>query len=282
MQELDYYINKVRDLPPAPRVLPELLSLLGDDDVDTEKVVTVIGYDPSLTARVLQLCNSAYFAAGTPVDNLGEAVARLGFRQVFLVVAALIGVQVLGNTQKGYGIDRGELWKHSVAAAVAGELIARDVGEDPSVVYTATLLHDIGKIVLSESMEQLYDKLIEDAERNQHSLLETETALLGVQHAEIGARLLTRWRFPANLVTGVRFHHNPQSAGDHQRLAAFVYLGNLVAHFMGYGYGHLTFALRGRTEALDILGLRPDVMPKYMISTFERLEMIDALLRVSG
>lgn len=282
MQELDYYINKVRDLPPAPRVLPELLALLNDDDVDSERIVTVIGYDPSLTARVLQLCNSAYFAAGAPVDTVAEAVARLGFRQVFLIVAALVGVRVLGNTQKGYGIDRGELWKHSVAAAVAGELIARDVGEDPSVVYTATLLHDIGKIVLSEAMEQVYDKLIEDAEKNQHSLLETETALLGVQHAEVGARLLARWHFPNHLVAAVRYHHNPQAAGEVQRLAAFVYLGNLVAHFMGYGYGHLTFALRGRGEALDILGLQPDVMPKYMISTFERLEMIDALLRLSA
>lgn len=277
MKELDDFINKVKHLPPAPRVLPELLALLKKDDVDTDRVVQVIAYDPSLTAAVLQLCNSAFYAPASRIGDLNQAVTWLGFRQVYQLVTAIVGSRTLGPAQKGYGIDKGELWQHSVAAAVAAQLLARKVGEDESVVFTATLLHDIGKIVLSEALEHIYTKLIEDSEQKQHSLLEAEKALLGVQHAEIGGRLLTRWKFPDTIVSSVWFHHQPKGASPHHRLAALVYLGNLIAHFLGHSYGHQALALRGRADALEILQISPDTLPQHMIETVEQLALVNAM-----
>jgi putative nucleotidyltransferase with HDIG domain len=282
MRELDDYLNRVKALPPAPTVLPELLALLHEEDVDNSRIVALIGYDPGLTANVLQLCNSVCFASSTPVDDMNEAVTRLGFNQVFRLVAAIIGARTMGPAQKGYGINKGELWKHSVTSAVAAQLMARRLGDPESMVYTATLLHDIGKIILSEALEFVYARLMEDTERNQQPLLETERQLLGVQHAEIGGRLLFRWRFPQNLVDAVTWHHAPGEAGDHARLASYVYLGNMVAHFMGLGYGHHAFALRGRAEALEHLNLSPDELPKFMIQTYEQLSEIEALFHLTG
>lgn len=282
MRELDDYLNRVKNLPPAPRVLPELLALLREENVDTSRVVAVISLDPGLTANVLQLCNSAYFAASTPADDLHEAVTRLGFRQVYQLVAALVGGRAMSPAQKGYGIDKGELWKHSVAAAVAAQSVARHLDDPESTVYTATLLHDIGKIVLSEALEQQYDRLVADTRDRQQSLLETEKAILGVHHAEVGGRLLARWRLPANLVDAVTHHHAPLDAGPHARLAAHVYLGNMIAHSMGMGCGCLPFAMRGRDEILDLLGLSADELPRFMIQTFEQLATIDTLFRVGS
>ena len=89
MLNLDDFINRVKHLPPAPRILPELLALLRQSDIDSSRVVQLISFDPALTASVLQLSNSSFFAAGTPVADLSEAVMRLGFRPLFqLVVAA--------------------------------------------------------------------------------------------------------------------------------------------------------------------------------------------------
>ncbi|MBK8001098.1 MAG: HDOD domain-containing protein [Verrucomicrobia bacterium] len=282
MQELDDYINKVKSLPPAPRILPELLSLLRKDDIDADRVVKLIAFDPGITAAVLRLCNSAYFAGASPASDLQEAVTRLGFRQVYQLVAAVSGSKMLGPAQKGYGIDAGELWEHSVVSAVASQLIARNCGEDESLAFTATLLHDIGKIVLVEALEHIYTDLVENSQSEQTPLIETEKRLLGVQHAEIGGRLLARWNFPENIVNAVWFHHQPSGAQAHQRLASFVYLGNMVAYFMGYGFGHHAFALRGRTEALDILNLKPECLPEYMIKTFEQLQMVKSLVNVNS
>lgn len=282
MTRLDEYLNGLRQLPPAPRVIPELLALLREDDVDSARVVAVIGYDPGLTASVLQLCNSAYFGLATPASDLGEAVTRLGFNPIFRMVVSVVGARTLNPEQKGYGIGKGELWKHSLASAVAAQLVARKVGESESLVYTAALLHDIGKIALNTALERVYGKVIEETERNRLSLIDSEKALLGMQHAEIGARLLSRWHFPESLVEAVGQHHSPEAADAHRRLAALVYVGNMLSHFMGYGCGDLPFALHGRAEALDILELKPDALPHFMIETFEKIAMIDSLFRVAG
>lgn len=283
MQELDDYIDKVKNLPPAPKILPELLTLLRKEDIDTSRVVDLIAYDPGITAAVLRLCNSAYFAGGAPADDLHEAVARVGFRQVYLLVAAVSGAKLLGPEQKGYGIDTGELWKHSVTASVAAQLIAEEKGGDAGLVFTATLLHDIGKIILAEALEHIYARLVEETQCNQSSMLETEKRLLGVNHAEVGGRLLSRWKFPPSLISAVTNHHQPAAAetDTDKNLAAYVYLGNMVSYFMGYGYGHHAFALRGRTEALEILGVKPDELPGYMIKTFDKLQTVDCLLKAA-
>lgn len=280
MEELDQYIQRVTHLPPAPRVLPQLLMMLSQPNIDSSRVVSLITYDPGLTASVLQVCNSAYFASAVQITDIEEAVNRLGFQQVYLLVAAISGGRALAPGQKGYGMDEGELWKHSVTTAVACQLIARDHDLDQNLAFTAGLLHDIGKIILADALKHIYTKLVQEVEQNQQSMLETEKKLLGVQHAEVGGRLLHKWKFPPSLVSAVWFHHHPKAAEQHQKLAATVYLGNLVAYFIGNGFGHQAFALRGRAEALDILGLRGDDLPRIMISTYEHFDAVQALFSI--
>jgi HD-like signal output (HDOD) protein len=175
MQELDDYINKVKHLPPAPVVLPQLLPLLNQPDIDCSRVAEVITYDQSLTAAVIQTCNSAYFAGRSPVEDIQEAIQRLGFREVYQIVLAVSGARVLGPAQKGYGIAEGELWRHAVCTAVAAQLMADDKGEDTSVVFTAALMHDVGKLVLAGALESIYAKVVGETELNQYSLLERKS-----------------------------------------------------------------------------------------------------------
>lgn len=279
MKELDDFINRVKHLPPAPKILPQLLDLLSKDDVDTSEVVELMMYDPSLTAAALQLCNSACFYGSSPATDLEEAVSRLGFRQVYELVATVSGSRMISAGKSPFAIDASELWQHSVTSAFAAQLIAKDL-EDPdqSLVFTSALLHDIGKVVLSEALENIYAKMVEDVTKQQCSLFETEKRLLGVHHGEVGGRLLARWKFPSNIVAAVWFHHQPSAAGPHQRLAAYVYLGNMISYFIGYGFAEHAFALGGRSEALEILGLKADALPRYMIQTYENFEAVNALL----
>ncbi len=283
MQAIDDYINSVKMLPPAPRVVPELMKLLKQPNVDSSRIVKLISLEPSITANVLRMSNSAYFAAATPTTDLQEAVTRLGFQQVYQLATAATGARLLSSAQKGYGFNQGELWKHSVAAAVAAQVVAKKLrSEDENLVFTATLLHDIGKVILAQAVDGIYAQLIQETEDHQQSLAESEKKLLGVDHAEAGGRLLSRWKFPANIVAAVWFHHAPKGADPHQRLAAYAYLGNMIAHFMGYGYGHLAFALRGRGESLSILGLVPESVPQFMMDTFEQMHVIETFFALGG
>lgn len=280
MEELDAYINQVKKLPPAPRTLAKLLMLLGDPDIDASQVVSLITHEPALTANVLQRCNAAYFASGEPVGNIGEAVTRLGFNHIFRMVAVVVGAQAFGGSQKSYGFEYGELWRHSVAAALAAQKMAESKGDDGNMAFTGGLLHDIGKNVLAEALEDHYRALIEQTEASQQSLLEVEKSILRVQHAEVGGRLLERWNFPPELAAAVTFHHAPGEAKEHQQWAAYTYLGNMIAHFMGYSFGHQAFAFRGRAEALDLAGIRSDELPQYMMATFEAIQTVEVLFKI--
>ena len=277
MQEIDDYIDKVQNLPPAPKVLLRLMGMLSSPDTDTDQVADLIRYDPAMTAGVLRACNSAYFASSSPVTDLNEAINRLGFQTIFRIITAISAGRTLYPKQKGYGIDEGELWKHSVATAVGAQLIAHELNEDESTVFTTALLHDLGKIILADVLENIYLKLIEEVETHQQAMLETEKKLLGVQHAEVGGRLLQRWGFPEPMVAAVWHHHHPMAAVGAERLASMVYLGDMIAHFMGMSFGHQAYALRGRTEALELLKISGDQLPYFMIKTFENIETIEAL-----
>lgn len=283
MNRLDEFIDQVSDLPPAPKILGQLLVELRDPNTNAERIVELVSFDAALTARSLQVCNSAAMGSARKVADIHEAVLRLGFHRVLEMVAVATGTRTLGRSQKAYGIDQGDLWRHSVAAAIAAQVISDDRGDSKSpLVFTGALLHDVGKTILSQVLEDRYSTVTQVLERSEQSWLNAEKELLGVEHAEIGGRLLERWEFPEGIVAAVWHHHDPAAAGEHQETAAYVYLGNMVAYFMGHGYGHHPFALRARSEALDILELRGDCLPRFMIETEERLGRLSALFNESA
>lgn len=280
MPSLDEYINAAHHLVPAPQVLPQILPLLNQADADTNAVVELIAYNQSLTGNVLRVCNSAYFSCGTPIDSLQHAVTRVGFRQIYDIVVSVISAVTLARPQKGYGVEANELWGHSVATAIAAQIIARDCAADQQIAFTAAILHDIGKIVLSLALEDMKDKVTFETEKCSLSPYEIEMKLLGVNHAEIGGRLLEHWKLPEHLVAAVRYHHHPSQAKGNERLAACVYLGNFVAYLMGYGYGKHSLDLRARDETLEILNLTSEGIPQYMAASFEKLRQVKHLYKL--
>jgi putative nucleotidyltransferase with HDIG domain len=280
MQTLDEYIDKARHLVPAPTVLPQLVPLLNKPDIDSGRVVDLIAYNQSLTANVLRVCNSAYFSRGTTIGNLQQAVTHIGFRQLYDIVVSSIAAVTLAKPLKGYGVESDDSWDHSVTTGVAAQIIAKDLRVDEQVTFTAGLLHDIGKIVLSVALEEASAKVNHEAGKNSLSPLEIEMKLLGVNHAEAGGRLLQRWKLPEDLVAAVRCHHQPGATKDHSTLAACVYLGNQIAYFTGHGYGRHALDLRARDEALKILDLSAERLPDYMHQTFERYKTVKALYQI--
>ena len=271
MLTIDALIRDIDSLPPFPRNLVALTELLDEPNVDIDQVVALIQYDPALTALIMRLCNSAHFGAASPASDLHEATTRLGFNEIFQLVVSLGTAAVLRPPQKGYGIETGELWRHSVPAALIGKGIAKERNDNPSLDFTACLLHDIGKIVLSRSLEAQYEEVLAETRRCESPMVVVEQTLLGFDHAEVGGRLLERWQFPPRLVAAVRFHHDPGAAGEHTRFAADAYLGNMLACFMGFGCGHQALAFRCRAEALELTGTIAEDIPRYMANAYYAL-----------
>ena len=112
-------------------------------------------------------------------------------------------------------------------------------------------------------------------------MLTIERDLLSFDHAAVGGRLLELWRFPTALVESVRFHHDPASAPQHRRLAGYTYLGNMIACLIGAGCGHEALALTSRAEALELVGIDGEDIPRFMTKTFAAQKEIQFLLQGS-
>lgn len=282
MQALDNYINGIKTLPPAPRVLSQLLVLLNEEEAHAGQIVELIAYDPALTAKVLQRCNNAAAGLGGSVSNLDQAVTQVGFNAIYRLVAMVTGEAILGSEQQGYGIAAGEMWEHSVRTALAAKVMAVKLGGEENLAYTAALLHDIGKLVLGAFLEGSADTVFRRKGPSGDSLLEAEKSVLGVEHAEIGGRVLEEWNFPENLVLAVRHHHNPAGARQHQQLASYVHLGDIIAHCLALGQKYETFASRTRAESLQILEISPKEMDKLIMETDAALEQCGGLIRTTS
>jgi len=249
-----------------------LLFLLADGQANSDRVAELITFDPALTAKVLQVCNSALFRGAEPVHDLPGAITRLGFSEIYQIVAAVAGEQTLGGMQRGYGIGQGELWRHSAVTAVAGKVMAREAGTDENLLFTAALLHDLGKLALSTALESNYAEVARQTEEANRSFLEAEQDILGTDHAEVGGRLLEKWKFPEYLVQAVRHHHDPMQAKPHEVLTAGVHLADMLAHLLGHGYGHHAYAVRARTESLALLEFTAKDVEQLVIKTQAALE----------
>lgn len=279
MQALDSYIKEVKTLPAAPRVLSELLSLLSQEESDASQVVELISFDPALTAKVLQRCNNAAAGLGGNITDLNDAVAKMGFNAIFRLVALVIGESMLGKAQKGYGIGPGQLWEHSAMTAVAAKTLAAKRGSLENVAFTAALLHDIGKLVLGAFLDDLEQSMPKLKGPSGLSFLQAEKSVLGAEHAEIGGRVLEGWNFPETLVGAVRNHHDPGQDQLHEQLAAYVHLGDVIAHCIKHSQKYEFYSGQTQPEALQILEISPREMEAFVIETGNVLQTSSGFTR---
>ena len=181
------------------------------------------------------------------------------------------------------GLDDARLWRHSVTTAVGAAVLARHAGEPDAVAFTAGLLHDLGKLVLSATEPGLYRKLLRDSRGQGEVLVAAELKNLGVSHAMVGARLLARWDLPTDVAAAVLYHHSPRaSISSFERLGASVYLGNELAHRLADPDARAFDSVMSRPEPLEILQLTPDDLPKLAEQTAEDLKRLEGLFHMSS
>jgi putative nucleotidyltransferase with HDIG domain len=279
-QSIDQLLDRVESLPPAPHILPKLLKLLSDPDTDIGQVVDLIVYDPGLTAKVLQVSNSAWFGGAAPATDVGDAVNRLGLRCIYRLVAAASGSGTLRPKQSVHGFEVAALWRHSVITALAAQFMAQDHGQDESLVFTAALLHDTGKVVLAQSYRDSYVQLLKHVEPGPQATYDGERSQYGFDHSELGGRLLIRWKFPEPMVAGVSCHHRPSTAGSYSGLAACVAMANALAHLVDKPDVKLNGAGDALAEALSILNVSQEALFHYRDLTLENFEFVNALCRL--
>jgi putative nucleotidyltransferase with HDIG domain len=279
METIYKLLGEIKVLPPSPQVLPKVLDALRHEQTTLEEVGELIALDPALTAKLLHYCNSVYFSGREPVASVPEAIGRVGFQTIFSLVSAVTGSKSF-NPPAASGLDGTQLWKHSLTTAFGCKFIAEDIGEDANLLFTAGLLHDIGRVVLAQAKGAEYGQLFNQAVSAGANPTAREKSAYGFTHAEVGACLMESWKLPALLVQAVRFHHQPAASGAAKKTAAGVCVGNALAHIFEHPAENYGAASTELQPAMELLGLGSRHMELYDEQMQENWDFVNTLIQM--
>ena len=276
-------INKVKNLPPVSQAALKLVNLLEQAAISNDEIVHVIKCDNVLTAKLLRACNSPYFGLDEPVASVDQSVLMLGHQQILHIVLTLAFGGAMVVPMPGYAVEANELWRHSLITATAAEMVAAeayDLNVETPVAFTVGLLHDIGKLVMSQALTpEIQAEIRQLIEQQGCSRSEAEKKILGTDHGEIGACLLQSWNLPAEILEAVANHHQPVCA-PRPKLSVITHVANCLAHLAGSAPGWDGFATRVDPAAVAALNLdesRIEGLVANVRSAFERVDQFMAM-----
>ncbi len=257
MKALEQVLLKIQELPPFPLVVLKVLELIGKE-APFKEIAKVVEVDEGLTSEILKIANSPFFGLKRKISSVQEAVVYLGEKYLLEIVTRSASKRYYQSTHEGYDLRRGELWRHSVACALASEVLNKKLNQKSDhVLFTASLLHDIGKIVLNSFVKETFDEIIKKVKGGM-TFVEAEREALGIDHAEIGGHIAKRWNFPEEIIDAIQYHHEPRKGGLYARK---VHVCDVLCSSLGIGAGVDELYERFDSEVLKELGLsRRDVM----------------------
>ena len=222
--------SAIETVRPIPQVALKVLRIMQDGEYDIGRIAEEVKTDQVISARTIQLCNSALFSKSRDVSSLDHALVFLG-QELFLklVISAAVNSYYSQCGSGGYSLCKGGLYHHAVGTAMIAEKIAAMTGKEvPAVAYTAGLLHDIGKVVLDHYIVGTYPMLYREFQDRQAELIDVENRILSMDHPRTGGLLARQWSLPDELAGAIRFHHDPENSNGNRTLTTIVYLADLL------------------------------------------------------
>jgi putative nucleotidyltransferase with HDIG domain len=245
----------LRDLPPLPSVVLELIASLGHEELSAAQYAAKVSRDQALAAKTLRLANSSFYGRGRQVRSVTEAITVLGLRTVRGVVTA---AGMSGSFRRHPGFDHDAFWRHSIGSALCAQALAGELGrDDGELAFTVGLLHDIGRLALASAFAPAYAD-VEQWRRDRDCPADVaERAVLGIDHAEVGGLMARQWNFAPVIVDAIREHHAPPPA----------------AALTLTGIAHVADAM---SRALGLAGAADEAVPMLLLPVWAACGLDDA------
>ncbi len=281
MSTIKELLNDIDNLKPIPAVVNQIMAATEKPDSSMAEIAAIIMYDPSITANILKMCNSAYFSLPRKIDSVQDAVTMMGMEQVIDIVLLKSGAENLQNSQDGYGLHEGELWKHAVSSAlIARNLAEKKKSKHKQMIFTAALLKDIGKVILDRFISNSYEKIDDLVLNEGFTFREAEKHVIGIDHAELGGIIAKMWDFSPKMVDMIRYHHLNDEKAKNDMETQILYVADNVCMMMGIGGGSDGLAYRFHRDVLKKLGISPTDLQGILASFSEEMQKVEDLLQV--
>lgn len=262
-----------KKLPSFPQVAVKLLEASKDETVSLTDLSKILETDPGISARVLEIINSAFYGIGRQITKLSEAVTLLGLDEIKKIALGMTVFEKMFKSGRARQFDRLLFWRHSLSVAVLSLEIAKETGyPDPEEAYIAGLLHDVGKVFLDIHGKKDYGNFIQELSSSTELIIEKERSTLGLGHDDIGAFFCSLWKLPEKLIMAVKYHHQPFDQMDFTKedklLISIVSLANFLCWTQGIG-------------SFDFV--RPPILPPEIEATInlEKIDIIKCILHMN-
>ena len=274
----NYFLEEVIDtvethMPASSAVLAKVINVMYDLSSNAEDVADIIEHDPSLTANILKVANSAYYGSYSKISSLKRAVVTLGFetlKEIVFTIGSVNCFQTVGD-ENSDGLSG--LWLHSIGTAKACQVISQrmNIGR-PDISYLVGLLHDIGKILLLIHFPEKFQSIINLTQEKNTRFILAEQELLNTDHTEIGGLLCEIWSLPEDIGIAIQCHHNyPDENKSGRDLAKIVNLGDFLCRTVEIGYPGDSITIRPTEETRALLGLNEEEIEKNYHALLEEL-----------
>ena len=241
MNKLDQIRPKIKALeamPTVPAIVQPLTSMLQQppDEVSLEKVIELVSYDSTIAAQCLRMANSPLFGRQN-TETVRSAVVALGLKRIESILMGCCLNRIVPPDK--WVLDAATFWRHSLGCALVSRRMAKLIGyPDPEKAYLAGLLHDLGILVNTIACAEEYRRCVQFARDGRIALDRSEAEHLGFTHCQSGKVLAEQWRFSADLVAVIEFHHDPGWAPVATPLVSLVRLSDLLCRLRDLGYGY--------------------------------------------
>jgi len=258
MKVVNRILKSIESIPAFPATGNKVSQLLNKPDYSVLQVANVIKLDPSIAANILKMANSAYFKSQHKISTINDAVMYLGQKNLLRAIQTAGISKYYKKGVSGYFDKASDLWEHSVAVALMSQILSLKIsGEEDTTLYTAALLHDVGKIIMGEFVRDEMQKIVMLVKDHNMSFLEAEETVLGINHAELGGKIAEHWNFPVEIREAIAFHHRPDLLQKSDKIMPWiVYMADEACLMMGIGSAVEGLAQRAVSELLQKFNLR--------------------------
>jgi HD-like signal output (HDOD) protein len=282
MLDLKTIMKKINTLKPIPQVAHKIMSIVEDPESSLPDLAKVIGYDSAVTANLLKVANSAYFGRPGKFDSIHQAIVYLGMDHVVDLVLLASGADNLKPEHKGYDLQKGDLWKYSVLSALIAQELAANKGVGKTyLIFTASLLKDIGKVILDQYVGDAFKEINALVEEKNLTFREAEKRVIGIDHAELGGMVAESWNFSPQMVEIINNHHQPQKSSISEIESSIVYLADTICMMMGIGGGMDGLAYRFHKDVIKRLEFTERDLQEIMAMFGEKLQQVESLVGIS-
>lgn len=223
-------------------VVGGIIQLINDPNSTVQDLEEIIRIDPPLTAKLLRVANSPFYAPNSPIDSISKAVVWVGYNTVRELALRQKACELFDKEEVIVGYRRSEIWSYSVATAHFAKMIyRREYGLKGDDVYSAGLLHKIGFIAEEQFIKKAFTKVLEIAQARNAPVNVIEQSVFGFDHTKMGLAIARNWGLPEEISNAIGFHLNPFEVDEKWfRISATLYVAAVQCHFAQIGYSAAT------------------------------------------